>query len=907
MGFWQHVFLPGFWVALVVGEAFLFWIEPAFLGFLPFEIWFLILSTAAFGSLKASLLYLFSYLLWCISTILYVLAVIVVCIRFALLLTLSSILFVSFRVYLGVYLALGRLLPLPRLLFISLLSPPLSLFSKACVLRWPRFRTKLPESELCSTCERMIDRSALLTGTWSLLAKRVESHSHHTARDLEISAKQCALCHLLPGPKSMTGPATSSSNSLNENISLEEGREETLEVKIWEEGHVLAGQVLRMQLIGDQFKSEELVIGRVKNVSEYRPRSQLDAHREMTNSSDVLLWAREQIHVCESDHDNCGTYFMKESQRSFCPARLIDTGEIGDATVRLITESELPANTNIKYVALSHRWSPREKMNTVLSYENLEAMMQPTFFHEWNVNFQHAIYITRHLGIRYLWIDVFCIIQDSDDWKKQAPKMGLIYANATCVLSATAAKDSDGGCIFPRINAAGGCQLRRQGNTSLHVNPSAQLDTIMTNLFKAKVDDAELTSRGWTFQERVLASRILHFCEGTVLFECNQIQASSSHGFAQPYSKRKQISLDGRLQTFVGPTPPSESFLPPIHIPTFELPSTSADRMFSLSEETVREARVSTRPLSRPARGTVETTKVNINWNLGSSFSDWFGFEYTDDLIESLGNFQSYQEYLSWKTWRGEVVESARLGMRGAFEALSRFKGTELAERFEFHCLWYEIVEKYSTRVLTKDNDKLAAIEGLSEFVRPEFVAGLWEEVLPFNLLWTLKGTKPLPRPRDRGIPTWSWASVDGCISHQLRKEPSFNPFAQGRGEHPDVYITKTIPYEKESQDLCTQIVEVRFRIPLFDLNRLRHHFLCDISLANEEYEGLFCLAVLLFKNTGNSYEASRELHGIVVSPVANSACRFERVGYFWAGDEIVIKESLQGLTQDAVRAIELV
>ena len=40
-------------------------------------------------------------------------------------------------------------------------------------------------------------------------------------------------------------------------------------------------------------------------------------------------------------------------------------------------------------------------------------------------NFQDAIYATAKLGIRYLWIDALCIIQDDvEDWSIESAKMG---------------------------------------------------------------------------------------------------------------------------------------------------------------------------------------------------------------------------------------------------------------------------------------------------------------------------------------------------------------------------------------------------------------------------------------------------------------------------------------------------
>ena len=51
--------------------------------------------------------------------------------------------------------------------------------------------------------------------------------------------------------------------------------------------------------------------------------------------------------------------------------------------------------------------------------------------------------MTRRLGLRYLWIDSLCIIQDSlKDWRQEASKMAFIYKHATIVIAASRARDA---------------------------------------------------------------------------------------------------------------------------------------------------------------------------------------------------------------------------------------------------------------------------------------------------------------------------------------------------------------------------------------------------------------------------------------------------------------------------------
>lgn len=64
------------------------------------------------------------------------------------------------------------------------------------------------------------------------------------------------------------------------------------------------------------------------------------------------------------------------------------------------------------------------------------------------LTFQDAVIISRVLGVRYLWIDSLCIIQDSEeDWVEESNRMGDIYENSLLTISATTATNSKGGIL----------------------------------------------------------------------------------------------------------------------------------------------------------------------------------------------------------------------------------------------------------------------------------------------------------------------------------------------------------------------------------------------------------------------------------------------------------------------------
>ncbi|KAF5602677.1 uncharacterized protein FSUBG_7552 [Fusarium subglutinans] len=81
-----------------------------------------------------------------------------------------------------------------------------------------------------------------------------------------------------------------------------------------------------------------------------------------------------------------------------------------------------------------------------------------------------------------------------------------------------------------------------------------------------------------------------------------------------------------------------------------------------------------------------------------------------------------------------------------------------------FLYVWASVVAQYSVGKLTKDADKLIAIDGVAEQLtsivpREQYLNGLWkQDSLPLSLLWsTIEEEQPTST---RVAPSWSWASV---------------------------------------------------------------------------------------------------------------------------------------------------
>jgi hypothetical protein len=594
-----------------------------------------------------------------------------------------------------------------------------------------------------------------------------------------------------------------------------------------------------------------------------------------TNSESISKLIQTWINEC-SQHKLCQTNFEAQARLSFAPKRLLSIDNSSPPNVRLVETSEiLPADGDRRpdYVALSHCWGNADIIK--LLAQNLASFKERILFEDLPLNFRDAILITRQIGFSYLWIDSLCIMQDSsDDWSTEAPKMGLTFADAVCTISASAAQNPFGGCFSEKNLYQGDCSIRSEAESALLVRSTLREEDALETLFQKHVEIAPVTSRAWTFQERILAKRVVHFCKGLVFFECNTLRASEYHEGGVKYSRRTNIRNDGRLH--------SSAVLERLE---------KEDEHF-VQRTVVRKKRVnaSTKPITRPkwVTKTIRETIVDEN--------------------------ASYRSRLFKKQTLLEM--SALSGMRGSFQLVVRSSGNDWAEKMEFHQSWFEMIEQYSTRNLTQHTDKLMALAGVASFIqahsRRQFLAGLWESVLPLNLLWIRDEPAPLRQRPTRNLPTWSWASVDGRISHRLKAEdpsPTSSSVSKtnkkwsrtGARETFQTTWTEINPLISLSRSRSTLMhnglmhngkLELTLSHPLIELENVAVDCVFDVEVDRPTIK-LFGLAVLSFRNICVQPLGSKlQLHGIVLVKTDEENC-YERVGYFWS----VIEEVMNAIT----------
>jgi len=113
-------------------------------------------------------------------------------------------------------------------------------------------------------------------------------------------------------------------------------------------------------------------------------------------------------------------------------------------------------------------------------------------------SFQDAVTFTRWIGIRYLWIDCLCIIQDDEeDWEKESAKMASIYSGAFLVLGATRAAGCDEGFLGPR-EKSWNIGSYTFWNTSFEVHTRRLIaHNSLLGSVEMELADSPLLRRGW--------------------------------------------------------------------------------------------------------------------------------------------------------------------------------------------------------------------------------------------------------------------------------------------------------------------------------------------------------------------------------------------------------------------------
>ena len=186
------------------------------------------------------------------------------------------------------------------------------------------------------------------------------------------------------------------------------------------------------------------------------------------------------------------------------------------------------------YCALSYCWG--KGRNYLTTTQNLAERKKHIGFGDLPQTIKEAILISNAIGIYYLWVDAICIVQnDPQDWAEQAAEMCGIYSGAHLTISATNSNDVEKGFLSKRMQSQ---VVQLKGVTGTRdIAPVYALEKPKHRYLAEAIPSVEtpLFYRAWTFQERFLSSRVLHFYPEELTWECDEERSCECSGILDDF------------------------------------------------------------------------------------------------------------------------------------------------------------------------------------------------------------------------------------------------------------------------------------------------------------------------------------------------------------------------------------
>jgi hypothetical protein len=274
---------------------------------------------------------------------------------------------------------------------------------------------------------------------------------------------------------------------------------------------------------------------------------ELPQNTECEASMDV---ARSWLSQCLHSHQREVVPNDSDSRaRAACPTRVAST-LYAAARLLQITPSHVLVTPGSEvaepYATLSYSWGEGPQWPWGphrIARQSINAMARQGLCRETlPKTISDAVCVTEKLGLRFLWVDALCILQDDLDFLVESVKMGTIYAQGLINISAGYGTDSAAGLFNKRsrsqhhdfsvcipvdsylddkVSRLYFCQRREQQPNFDDPRLPAYLST-GSDAYRVEVDEGPLAQRAWVCQERICSPRTIHFGVTQLFWQCNQ-------------------------------------------------------------------------------------------------------------------------------------------------------------------------------------------------------------------------------------------------------------------------------------------------------------------------------------------------------------------------------------------------
>ncbi|CEI41740.1 unnamed protein product [Fusarium venenatum] len=261
-------------------------------------------------------------------------------------------------------------------------------------------------------------------------------------------------------------------------------------------------------------------------------------------SGEALAKLGSWLRTCQIQHANC--HRVRADGSKWTPTRLLDVWGDSDSRATGMARLVEPAITQrpgqlFPFAALSYTWGGDQPLR--LEKKTELALKQGISLEDLPQTLRDAAFVCVRLGLRYLWIDALCINQDDDsDKAREISTMPKVYGHAVITISATRSPSAKHGFLGRRsleqeAEGVGVMPLSLGGYPEV-LQEAYQIPFLCANnnpLLARRVGsiilcapDQELEpllTRGWTFQEQLLATRTIEFGSLRTSWHCLE-----SHG-----------------------------------------------------------------------------------------------------------------------------------------------------------------------------------------------------------------------------------------------------------------------------------------------------------------------------------------------------------------------------------------
>ena len=221
--------------------------------------------------------------------------------------------------------------------------------------------------------------------------------------------------------------------------------------------------------------------------------------------------AEHRLSTCFTNHKQCG---HNNISPQWYPTGLL---EIWEMSVRLPDTS--CHHICGAYATLSHCWGT--KAFECLTEENKAVCKCGIPRLNLPRTFQDAMCIAQRLVIRYLWIDSYGIVQSSgledstftNDKIAEIARMKDVYTNTIVNLGAAHGVDPHSGCFAKREHYLREPDRFRWRPSARDPEKTFRIREHHAIRAKSGLYGQIMFQRAWVMQERMLTSRMLHFCD----------------------------------------------------------------------------------------------------------------------------------------------------------------------------------------------------------------------------------------------------------------------------------------------------------------------------------------------------------------------------------------------------------